>query len=153
MSPLTQHALARRLPRLPRLSRLAIGALLLCALPLAWAADDSQRLATMSESELEAGMKSGVQVVLQRVPIQMDDQSVLVGAEYEPATRVATYHYVQPVGLDPNDLRSRLTAKNCSTPNTRAMISRGIVFRHLYTVGMRQIDVTVKSSDCGAGRG
>ena len=126
---------------------------LVCALPLARASDDdAMRLATMSESELDAGMKNGVQVVLQRVPLQMDDQSVLVGAEYEPRTRVATYHYVQPRKLDPSALRSRLTAKNCSAPNTRAMLGRGISFRHLYSVGTRQFDVTVKSSDC-AGSG
>jgi hypothetical protein len=120
--------------------------------PLAHAADDSQRLSTMSESELEAGMKSGVQVVLQRVPIQMSDQSVLVGAEYEPQSRIATYHYVQTGGVDPATLRTRLTAKNCATPNTRAMMSRGVSFRHLYTTGNRLLDVTVTNSDC-AGTG
>lgn len=121
---------------------------LICSLATAWAADDSVRLATMSESELEAGMKSGVQVVMQRVPMQMDDQSMLVGAEYDAGSRVATYHYLQARRLDPSDLRNRLTAKNCSTPNTRAMLDRGITFRHLYTIGERQLDVTVRSRDC-----
>jgi hypothetical protein len=128
--------------------RPAIGVALLCLAPLVQAGDDSQRLSTMSESELEAGMRSGVQVVLQRVPIQMEDQSVLVGAEYEPKSRVATYHYVQPRAVDPQALRTRLTAKNCATPNTRAMMSRGISFRHLYTAGKRLLDVTVTSNDC-----
>ena len=132
----------------PALRHLPIALALTCALPLAWSADDSSRLASMSDSELEAGMKSGVQVVMQRVPIQMEDQSVLVGAEYEPASRVATYHYMQASRLDPGTLRMRLTAKNCSTPNTRAMLDRGITFRHLYTVGQRQLDVTVRDSDC-----
>jgi len=135
----------------PALRRLPVALVALsCALPAAWAADDSARLSTMSETELDAGMKSGVQVVMQRVPIQMEDQSVLVGAEYEPASRVATYHYLQASRLDPATLRNRLTAKNCSTPNTRAMLGRGIAFRHLYTVGERQLDVTVRDSDCAA---
>ena len=130
---------------------LPVALVLSCALPLAaWSADDSARLSSMSDSELEAGMKSGVQVVMQRVPIQMEDQSVLVGAEYEPATRVATYHYMQARRLDLMTLRTRLTARNCSTPNTRAMLGRGITFRHLYTVGERQLDVTVRDSDCAA---
>jgi len=128
--------------------RLQALAALLVATPLAFAGDDSARLSSMSDSELEAGMKSGVQVVMQRVPIQMDDQSVLVGAEYEPSSRVATYHYMQASRLDPATLRNRLTAKNCSTPNTRAMLGRGIAFRHLYTVGERQLDVTVRDRDC-----
>ncbi|MFC5606366.1 hypothetical protein [Variovorax soli] len=132
------------------LRHLPMALALSCALPLAWSADDSARLSSMSESELEAGMKSGVQVVMQRVPIQMEDQSVLVGAEYEPASRVATYHYMQARGLDPMALRTRLTAKNCTTPNTRAMLGRGIVFRHLYTVGQRQVDVTVRDRDCAS---
>lgn len=133
-------------------SRPALAVALLCLAPLVRAGDDSQRLSTMSESELEAGMRSGVQVVLQRIPIQMEDQSILVGAEYEPNSRVATYHYVQPGGVDPQALRSRLTAKNCATPNTRAMMSRGISFRHLYTAGKRLLDVTVTSSDCQTSR-
>lgn len=120
-----------------------------CALP-AWAGDDSVRLATMSDSELQAGMKSGVQIVMQRVPMQMDDQSVLVGAEYDAARRLATYHYLQARQLDPDMLRNRLTAKNCNTPNTRAMMGRGITFRHLYTVGDNQFDVTVRDTDCAA---
>lgn len=136
--------------RVSALGALSVVLVLSCAVPEAWGADDSARLATMSEIELEAGMKSGVQVVMQRVPIQMEDQSVLVGAEYEPASRVATYHYLQAGQLDPAALRNRLTAKNCSTPNTRAMMSRGIAFRHLFTVGERQFDVTVRDSDCGA---
>lgn len=139
--------------RVLSLSHPAQAIVLACAPALALAADDSQRLQAMSESELEAGMMSGVQVVLQRVPLQMEDRSVLVGAEYEPSTRVATYHYVQAGSVDADALRNRLTAKNCSTPNTRAMMSRGIAFRHLYTVGPRQLGVTVKSSDCGASRG
>ncbi|MBS0455046.1 MAG: hypothetical protein JSS14_27420 [Proteobacteria bacterium] len=134
--------------RVPALRHVPVWLALSCALPLAWSADDSARLASMSESELDAGMKRGVQVVMQRVPIQMEDQSVLVGAEYEPASRVATYHYMQAGRLDPQSLRVRLTAKNCSTPNTRAMLDRGIIFRHLYTVGDRQLDVTVRDSDC-----
>lgn len=141
------NALAHRVPALGPLS---VALVLSCALPAAWSADDSARLSTMSEKELDAGMKSGVQVVMQRVPIQMEDQSVLVGADYEPAHRVATYHYLQAGRLDPAALRSRLTAKNCSTPNTRAMLGRGITFRHLFTVGERQFDVTVRNSDCGA---
>ena len=28
------------------------------------------------------------------------------------------------------------------------MLDRGITFRHLYTVGERQLDVTVRDSDC-----
>ena len=135
--------------RLSVLASLPAALVLSCAAPAAWSADDSQRLSTMSEKELEAGMKSGVQVVMQRVPMQMEDQSVLIGADYEPATRVATYHYLQATRLDPAALRTRLTAKNCSTPNTRAMMSRGIAFRHLFTVGERQVDVTVRDSDCG----
>ncbi|MGR4869740.1 hypothetical protein ACIPRI_12835 [Variovorax sp. LARHSF232] len=146
MRSLMQLILARR-----HLRHLPAALALMCALPLARASDDdAMRLATMSESELDAGMQSGVQVVLQRVPLQMDDQSVLVGAEYEPSTRIATYHYVQPRSLDPGTLRSRLTAKNCSAPNTRAMLGRGISFRHLYTVGTRQLGVTVKDSDCAS---
>lgn len=137
-------------PRELRPHRVAVLLVLLGTLSLGFAGDDSARLASMSESELEAGMKSGVQVVMQRVPIQMDDQSVLVGAEYEPASRIATYHYLQASRLDPASLRNRLTAKNCSTPNTRAMMGRGIAFRHLYTVGERQLDVTVRDSDCQA---
>ncbi|HSV57861.1 MAG TPA: hypothetical protein VLJ19_03100 [Variovorax sp.] len=133
-------------------ARPALAVALLCLAPLVQAGDDSQRLSTMSESELEAGMRSGVQVVLQRVPIQMEDQSILVGAEYEPNTRVATYHYVQPRAVDPQALRIQLTAKNCATPNTRAMLSRGISFRHLYTAGKRLYDVTVTSNDCGNAR-
>lgn len=132
------------------LRRLPMALALACVLPMAWGADDSARLSSMSDSELEAGMKSGVQVVMQRVPIQMEDQSVLVGAEYEPASRVATYHYMQASKLDPASLRTRLTAKNCSTPNTRAMLDRGIIFRHLYTVGERQLDVTVRDRDCAS---
>lgn len=132
------------------LRHLPMALALSCALPLAWSADDSARLSSMSESELDAGMKSGVQVVMQRVPIQMDDQSVLVGAEYEPASRVATYHYMQAGRLDPAALRMRLTTKNCSTPNTRAMLGRGIIFRHLYTIGERQLDVTVRDRDCAS---
>ena len=134
---------------LPALHRLAAVLALLCAIPATWSADDSARLSTMSETELDAGMKSGVQVVMQRVPIQMEDQSVLVGADYEPARRIATYHYLQASRLDPDALRNRLTAKNCNTPNTRAMMGRGITFRHLFTVGERQFDVTVRDSDCG----
>lgn len=144
MCPLTQC--------LPWRARPALAAALLCLAPLTQAADDSQRLSTMSESELEAGMRSGVQVVLQRVPIQMEDQSILVGAEYEPRNRVATYHYVQPAAVDPQALRSSLLAKNCGTPNTRAMMSRGISFRHLYTAGDRLYDVTVSGNDCGSAR-
>jgi len=133
------------------LRHLPMALVLACAaLPLAWAGDDADRLSTMSESELDAGMKSGVQVVMQRVPIQMEDQSVLVGAEYEASSRVATYHYLQASRLDPTALRSRLKAKNCSAPNTRAMLGRGITFRHLYTVGERQLDVTVRGSDCAS---
>jgi len=135
-------------PSVVALRRLAAALALLSALPIATAADDSQRLASMSDTELEAGMKSGVQVVMQRVPLQMEDQSVLVGAEYEPASRIATYHYLQATRLDPQTLRARLTEKNCSTPNTRAMMGRGIAFRHLYTVGERQFAVTVRDSDC-----
>ena len=132
----------------PAMRHLPVVLALLCTLAVAWGADDSARLSTMNETEVEAGMKSGVQVVMQRVPITMEDQSVLVGAEYEPASRVATYHYMQAARLDPAVLRTRLTAKNCSTPNTRAMLGRGITFRHLYTVGERQLDVTVRDSDC-----
>ena len=55
MGPHTQRAVPLR--HLPAVLAL------LCALPLASAGDDSQRLASMSESELDAGMKSGVQVV------------------------------------------------------------------------------------------
>lgn len=132
-----------------RLRHLPMALALSCAVPLAWSADDSARLSSMSESELEAGMKSGVQVVMQRVPIQMEDQSVLVGADYEPAGRIATYHYLQAGRFDPAALRSRLTTKNCSTPNTRAMLGRGITFRHVFTVGARQFDVTVRDRDCG----
>ena len=128
---------------------LPVALVLCCAWSICWGADDSARLSTMSETELEAGMKSGVQVVMQRVPIQMEDRSVLVGAVYEPASRVATYHYLQASWLDPAAVRHRLTAKNCSTPNTRAMMDRGITFRHLFTAGERQFDVTVRSSDCG----
>ena len=142
MSPIT-HRVSALVPH-------AVALALSCAPPVTWSADDSARLSTMSESELEAGMKSGVQVVMQRVPIQMEDQSVLVGADYEPVSRVATYHYLQATRLDPAALRSRLTAKNCSTPNTRAMMGRGIAFRHLFTVGNRQFDVTVRDTDCGA---
>lgn len=142
MRPLTHRAVPLR--RLPVLLAL-IG-----PLTLAFAGDDSARLSSMSDSELEAGMKSGVQVVMQRVPIQMEDQSVLVGAEYEPGSRIATYHYLQASRLDASALRNRLTAKNCSTPNTRAMLGRGITFRHLYTVGERQLDVTVRDRDCQA---
>ena len=137
-------------PRDVRPHRIPVLLVLLGAMSLGFAGDDSARLASMSDTELEAGMKSGVQVVMQRVPIQMDDQSVLVGAEYEPGSRIATYHYLQASRLDPAILRSRLTAKNCSTPNTRAMMGRGITFRHLYTVGERQLDVTVRDSDCEA---
>ena len=146
MRPFTPSAVAA-------LRRIPVALALLCALPFAGAADDSQRLASMSDTELEAGMKSGVQVVMQRVPLQMEDQSVLVGADYEPVSRIATYHYLQATRLDPQALRSRLTLKNCSTPNTRAMMGRGIAFRHLYTVGERQFDVTVRDSDCAATRG
>ncbi len=138
------NPLAHRIP--------VLALVLLCALPAASGADDSARLSTMSETELDAGMKSGVQVVMQRVPIQMEDQSVLVGADYDAASRVATYHYLQAGRLDPSALRSRLTAKNCGTPNTRAMLGRGIAFRHLFTVGEYQFDVTVHESDC-TGRG
>ncbi|SFM63635.1 hypothetical protein [Variovorax sp. OV329] len=140
MGSLTHYAVPLR--------RLPAALVLLCALPLASAGDDSQRLASMSETELDAGMKSGVQVVMQRVPLQMEDQSVLVGAEYEPASRVATYHYMQATRLDPAALRNRVTAKNCATPNTRAMMGRGITFRHLYMVGERELNVTVRDSDC-----
>jgi len=130
---------------------LALGlalAALVSANALADPGEQAQRLATMSETEFEAGMKQGVQVVLQRVPIQMDDQSVLVGAEWEPAARVATYHYVQVRGFDPAALRSRITAKNCTTPNTRAILGRGITFRHLYTAGNRLLDFSVSQNDC-----
>lgn len=129
---------------------LLAGLALACSTAAASAADDSVRLATMSENELQAGMKSGVQMVMQRVPMQMDDQSVLVGAEYDPSRRVATYHYLQARQLDPSALRDRLTAKNCNSPNTRAMMSRGITFRHLYMVGDHQFDVTVREGDCAA---
>ena len=142
MSPTTQQVSALR--------HLPLALALSCTMTVALGADDSMRLTAMSDTELEAGMKSGVQVVMQRVPIQMEDDSVLVGAEYEPASRIATYHYLQASRLDPAALRTRLTAKNCSTPNTRAMMGRGITFRHLYTVGERQLDVTVRDSDCSA---
>ncbi|HYP70335.1 MAG TPA: hypothetical protein VEP93_05580 [Variovorax sp.] len=135
--------------RMSALAPLPVALLVAFVSPVAWSADDSERLSTMSDTELEAGMKSGVQVVMKRVPLQMEDQSVLVGADYEPVTRIATYHYLQATRLDPAALRTRLTTKNCTTPNTRAMMSRGITFRHLFTAGERQIDVTVRDSDCG----
>ncbi|MDM0044357.1 hypothetical protein QTH91_07695 [Variovorax dokdonensis] len=118
------------------------------ALAPAFGGDDSLRLATMSETELQSGMQSGVQAVLQHVPMKMEDHSVLVGAEYSSATRTATYHYVQATRLDPEVLRLRLMAKNCSTPNTRAMMKRGIRFQHLYSVGDDEYSVTVSDEHC-----
>ncbi|MDM0110642.1 hypothetical protein QTI66_00695 [Variovorax sp. J22R133] len=126
----------------------ALAVVLLAFCAQAIAADDSQRLKTMSDSELEAGMKAGVQVVLQRVPIQMENQTVLVGAEYEPNTRIATYHYVQAGTFDPAALRTRFTTKNCTTPNVRAILSRGITFRHQFTAGDRMVDFSVTNGDC-----
>lgn len=127
---------------------LAIVGLGLGALAPAFGADDSVRLTNMSESELQTGMQSGVQAVLAHVPMQMEDRSVLVGAEYSSATRTATYHYVQATRLDPDVLRMRLMAKNCGTPNTRAMMKRGIRFQHLYSVGDDEFSVTVSDEHC-----
>ncbi|WP_213955299.1 MULTISPECIES: hypothetical protein [unclassified Variovorax] len=114
----------------------------------ATAADERSRLSTMSDTELEAGMKSGVQRVLQQVPIRMGDQATLIGAEYESRSRVATYHYIRPGGVDSSALRSRITAKNCNTPNVRALLARGVTFRHLYMVGDQQVDFSVTQRDC-----
>lgn len=135
--------------------RLAPCAFVVCCLTLAastaaMAADDSARLTTMSEAELQTGMQSGVQAVLQHVPMRMEDQSVLVGAEYSPNTRTATYHYVQKRQVNPDQLRAQLRAKNCGAPNTRAMMSRGIRFEHLYTVGDDVFGVTISREQCGA---
>ncbi|MEJ8856186.1 hypothetical protein WKW79_16520 [Variovorax robiniae] len=93
-------------------------------------------------------MKSGVQRVLQQVPIRMEDQATLIGAEYESRSRVATYHYIRPAGADASALRSRITAKNCGTPNVRALLARGVTFRHLYMVGEQQVDFSVTQRDC-----
>jgi len=112
------------------------------------AADEPARLAKLSDTELDAGMKSGVQRVLQQVPIRMEDQATLIGAEYESRSRVATYHYIRPSGVDASALRSRTTARNCSTPNVRALLGRGVTFRHMYMVGEQQIDFSVTQRDC-----
>jgi len=137
-SPTTRNKLPAR--------ALALALLGFCA--QAGAADDSKRLTTMSDTELDAGMKAGVQVVLQRVPIQMENQTVLVGAEYEPSAKIATYHYIQAGTFDPSALRTRFTTKNCTTPNVRAILSRGITFRHQITAGDRLLDFSVKNDDC-----
>ncbi|MEJ8848659.1 hypothetical protein [Variovorax rhizosphaerae] len=86
--------------------------------------------------------------MLQQVPIRTEDQATLIGAEYESRSRVATYHYIRPVGMDASALRSRITAKNCGTPNVRALLARGVTFRHLYMVREQQIDFSVTQRDC-----
>jgi len=129
--------------------RLAALAIAFAAPAIGFGADDSVRLASMSDTELQTGMQSGVQAVLQHVPMRMEDQSVLVGAEYSPETRTATYHYVRVARVDPELLRAHLTAKNCGTPNTRAMMARGIRFVHLYTVGDDVYGVTISGDACG----
>ena len=138
----------RRSPLRGHLPHIVLAVALMALGVPAVAADDQARLSTLSDTELEAGMKSGVQSVLQQVPIRMEDQATLIGAEYESSSRVATYHYIRPGGADSSALQSRITAKNCGTPNVRALLARGVTFRHLFMVGEQLVDFSVTQRDC-----
>ncbi|KWT98158.1 MULTISPECIES: hypothetical protein [unclassified Variovorax] len=116
---------------------------------VAGAADNSASILQMSESELAAETKAGVDTFNKDLPSRVNATTILQSVSYTSFNKVYMYRYETTFPMNEKAQRAALVKQQCASPNLSAFMKRGITLRSLYFGPDRKMtDIEVRAADC-----
>lgn len=114
------------------------------------AADNSALLFRMSESEVVAEMKTGIEISNKELPARVNATTILQSVSYTSFDKVFMYRYTTTNAMDEKAQRAAVVRQQCASPNLLALMKRGITLRSLYfDPNQKMTDIEVRQTDCG----
>jgi hypothetical protein len=111
-------------------------------------ADTADNILRYSESQLLRAGQTMAEGVARSSPSQIDSTTVLLGAIFARDTKTFIYKYESSIRLDPSRMAQAIPRYTCADRIRRALMSKGITFKHVYITPAGQLERSVTIRDC-----
>lgn len=136
---------------MPNQKNLPITLIFSCILQIACSlayADTADNVLRYSDSQIMSTAKTMADGVSRASPSQIDAATTLLGAIFSPDTKTIIYKYETSVSIDSSKMHSYLVKLTCSDRIIRALMYRGVKFKHVYLTPTGQEAGLVTYEDC-----
>ena len=110
--------------------------------------DTADNIMQYSDAQINNTGKKMAEAISRASPAQVDAGTKLLGAIYAPDTKTIIYKYETTFSIETSKIPSYLSRQTCADPIRKALMYRGVKFKHIYFTPIGQETGVVKYQDC-----